>query len=154
MVEITNPSAATLSGPPLVRAAWAHRWFLLVALIVAGGAAWQGARALLGPAIVVDRVARGALTETVVATGNVQTPYRVEIGSQITGTVQDVLVEEGQRVVKGQPLIRIEDSELKSAVVGAEGAVEQAEARKVKAKVKADKKSSKDKKDDAAEAEA
>ena len=56
-------------------------------------------------------------------------PFRVEIGSQITGTVEDVLVEEGQRVSKGQPLISLEARELKAAVVQAQGAVAQAEAR-------------------------
>ena len=58
-----------------------------------------------------------------------RTPFRVEIGSRITGAVEDVLVEEGQRVSKGQALITIEASELKALVVYAEGAVAQAEAR-------------------------
>ena len=84
---------------------------------------------MFGPAIVVDQVKRGDLVETVVASGHVETPYRVEVGSQITGTVEDVLVEEGQRVTKGQPLIALEARELKAAVVQAEGAVAQAEAR-------------------------
>ena len=39
--------------------------------------------------------------ETVVASGHVETPFRVEIGSQITGTVEDVLVQEGERVSRG-----------------------------------------------------
>lgn len=109
--------------------AWAHRWFILVALIVSAGAAWQTVRFVLGPAIVVDQVKRGDLVQAVVASGHVETPYRVEIGSQITGTVDEVLVEEGQSVHKGQPLISIEASELKAAVVQAQGVVAQAEAR-------------------------
>jgi len=97
------------------------------ALVALGG--WQGARLILGVAVVVDPVVRGDLVQTVVASGHVETPFRVEIGSQITGTVADVLVEEGQHVSKGQPLIAIEAGELKAAVVQAEGAVAQAEAR-------------------------
>ncbi|MFX5272029.1 biotin/lipoyl-binding protein, partial [Acinetobacter baumannii] len=54
---------------------------------------------------------------------------RVEIGSQLTGTVQDVLVRQGEKVVKGQPLIALESRELKASVVQAQGAVAQAEAR-------------------------
>jgi len=61
---------------------------------------------IFGPAVVADRVTRGAIVETVVATGNVLTPYRANIGAQITGTVREVLVEEGQQVVKGQPRSR------------------------------------------------
>jgi HlyD family secretion protein len=101
---------------------------LFAAVLVAVGA-WQAARMIFGPEVVVDKVTRGELVETVVASGHVETPFRVEIGSQITGTVEDVLVEEGQHVSKGQPLIAIEASELKAAVVQSEGAVAQAEAR-------------------------
>ncbi|WP_271618914.1 efflux RND transporter periplasmic adaptor subunit [Bradyrhizobium sp. CCBAU 51745] len=107
----------------------AHKWFFLTVVVLLGLGAWQGIRVLLGPAVVVDRVATGRLIETVVASGHVETPYRVEIGSQITGTVEDVLVQEGERVTKGQPLIALEARELKAAVVQAQGAVAQAEAR-------------------------
>ena len=108
---------------------WSHRWFVLVAVLACAVATWQGARLLLGPAVVVDQVKRGNLVETVVASGHVETPFRVEIGSQITGTVEDVLVQEGQQVTKGQALIALDDRELKAAVVQAQGAVDQAEAR-------------------------
>ncbi|MEY9131033.1 HlyD family secretion protein [Bradyrhizobium diazoefficiens] len=119
--------------PISVASAWSgiitHKWFLLTVVVLLGLGAWQGIRVLLGPAVVVDRVARGRLVETVVASGHVETPYRVEIGSQITGTVEDVLVQEGERVTKGQPLIALEARESKASVVQAQGAVAQAEAR-------------------------
>ena len=118
-----SPARRVLSG------ALAHKWFLLAAAIALGFGLTQGARAWLGPAVVVDIARRGALVETVVASGHVETPFRVEIGSQITGTVEDVLVEQGQKVVKGQPLIALEARELKAAVVQMQGAVAQAEAR-------------------------
>lgn len=108
---------------------WAHRWFLLVAILALGLGAWQGARVLLGPEVVVDRATRGDLVQSVVASGHVETPYRVEIGAQITGTVAEVLVEEGQRVTQGQPLIALQSEELRAALVQAEGQVAQAEAR-------------------------
>ena len=114
-------------------AAWAgllaHKWFALTVAVMLGFGAWQSARLILGPAVVVDQVKHGSLIETVVASGHVQTPYRVEIGSQITGTVDDVLVQEGEHVTKGQALISLESRELKAAVVQAHGAVAQAEAR-------------------------
>ncbi|MGY3447964.1 efflux RND transporter periplasmic adaptor subunit [Bradyrhizobium sp. USDA 4353] len=107
----------------------AHRWFILAVILLLGLGGWQSARVMLGPAIVVDQVRRGDLVETVVASGHVETPFRVEIGSQITGTVDEVLVLEGQRVTKGQPLISLEAREFKAAVVQAQGQVAQAEAR-------------------------
>ncbi len=115
--------------PGVVSVVWAHRWFALAVVLMLGLGSWQGVRVLLGPAIVVDQVMRGSLVETVVASGHVETPYRVEIGSQITGTVDEVLVREGERVTKGQPLISLEARELHATVVQAEGQVAQAEAR-------------------------
>lgn len=106
-----------------------HKWFILAAAVLLAFGAWQSVRMILGPAVVVDEVRHGRLIETVVASGHVETPYRVEIGSQITGTVQEVLVQEGEKVSKGQPLISLESRELNAAVVQAHGAVAQAEAR-------------------------
>jgi len=120
-----KPNSLSTLWPTLV----AHRWFILALSVLLGVGAWQGARVLLGPAVVVDQVKRGNLVESVVASGHVETPFRVEIGSQITGTVDDVLVQQGERVTKGQPLISLESRELKATVVQAQGAVAQAEAR-------------------------
>lgn len=110
-------------------ALWLYRWFILAVAIAAAIGAWQAARILIGPAVAVDIVQRGDLVQTVVASGHVETPYRVEIGSQITGTVDAVLVDEGQTVAKGQPLIVLDSSELRAALVQARGALAQAKAR-------------------------
>jgi HlyD family secretion protein len=101
------------------------RWLL----VAVSFGSWQAGRWLYGSAVVADRLVRGTIVETVVATGNVLTPYRANIGAQITGTVNEVLVEEGQQVVKGQPLIALENSELKASMVQARGALAEAEAR-------------------------
>ena len=126
-IALSRKSALTASAA--WSAIWSHKWFVLVVVLALGAGGWQGVRVLWGPAVVVDQVRRGNLVETVVASGHVETPFRVEIGSQITGTVEDVLVQEGERVSKGQHLISLESRELKAAVVQAQGAVAQAEAR-------------------------
>jgi HlyD family secretion protein len=118
-----------LAGSAVWSALLSHKWFVLAVAVIIGVCGWQGAKLILGPAIVADQVRRGSLIETVVASGHVETPYRVEIGSQITGTVEEVLVREGERVLKGRPLISLESRELKAAVVQAQGAVAQSEAR-------------------------
>ena len=100
-------------GKRIAHGVWAHRWFALAVIVAACLAGWQGARVIFGPSVVADRVTRGVIVETVVATGNVLTPYRANIGSQITGTVTEVLVEEGQQVVKGQPLIALDERSLR-----------------------------------------
>ncbi len=120
---------ALLKTAPIRAMLWPHKWLVLAAILVVGFGLWQGARLVMGPVVTVDQVKRGNLIETVVASGHVETPFRVEIGSQITGTVEDVSVQEGQHVTKGQTLVTLESRELKSAVFQAQGAVAQAEAR-------------------------
>ena len=105
-----------------------HKWLILVVVALAGAGGWMGYRLLLGPIVAGDHARRGDLIETVVATGSVETPFRVDIASQITGTVVAVQVDEGQRVTQGQPLIALESAELAAFVVQAQGAVAQAQA--------------------------
>lgn len=131
MVEQTTalPERRALAASAVWSTLLAHKWFVLVVALFLAASALQGARLIFGPAVVVDQVKRGKLVESVVASGHVETPYRVEIGSQITGTVEEVMVQQGEQVTKGQPLISLESRELKATVVQAQGAVQQAEAR-------------------------
>ncbi len=101
---------------------------MLAAVVIGGLAIWQGYSFLAGATVPVDTAVRGNLVETVVASGHVETPYRVEIGSQMTGTVTKVAVREGQTVVAGQLLISLDTHELGAGVVLAQGAVSQAQA--------------------------
>ena len=110
-------------------ALWQHKWSVLLIVLALGGAVLGVLRLLFGPEVVAARVARGNLVQSVVASGHIETPFRVEIGSQITGTVKDVLVKEGEQVREGQQLIAIEANELTATVVQSQGAVAQAEAR-------------------------
>ena len=58
----------------------------------------------------------GSFVQTIVASGHVESPNRISISAQITGTVADVPVIEGQDVVKGQLLIQLENTELHAAL--------------------------------------
>jgi HlyD family secretion protein len=106
-----------------------RRWQILFVIVVLAIGGVGGARLWYGPEVVGYRAVRGDLVKTVVASGHVETPFRVEIAAQITGSVADVLVDEGQIVKAGQPLIAIDKTELQASVVQAEGAQAQAEAR-------------------------
>jgi len=107
-----------LSGPKLAAA-------LALAAVLGYGAFVK----IAGPKVEVAHVVRRDLVQTVVASGRVATPYRVDIGSQVTGTVIDVPVEQGQTVKAGQTLIALEASEARAGVKQAEVAVAQAVAR-------------------------
>ena len=100
------------------------------ALLASAVALWYfGVPYVLGPTVVVDRVVRGDFVQSVVASGNVAAPFRVNIGSQITGTVVDVPVAEGQSVKAGEKLILLDDRAARGALVLAQAGVAQAEAR-------------------------
>ena len=99
---------------------------ILVALAVA---AWLGPRLVLGPEVPVATVVQRDFVQSVVASGHVETPHRVTIGTQVVGNVQRVPVSEGQSVVAGQVLLELERSELQAAAAQADMAVAQAQAR-------------------------
>lgn len=84
---------------------------------------------LLGPAVKVYTAERRELVQTIVATGRVETPLRVDIGSQVTGTIAAIPVAEGQAVKAGQVLVELEHSEARAALDQARATVSQAQAR-------------------------
>jgi HlyD family secretion protein len=73
-------------------------------------------------------VQRGDLTVTVSATGNVQPTNQVDVGSELSGIVESVFVEENDRVQHGQVLAQLDVSRLKDQIVKSQGAVTAAKA--------------------------
>lgn len=84
---------------------------------------------LLGPKIAVVTATQGALLQSVVASGKVRSPQRVELASQINGRVTQIPVREGQQVVAGDLLIQLDDAEWRAAVAQAEATLSQSETR-------------------------
>ena len=70
-----------------------------------------GSRVVLGPRIPAAVVVQHDFIQTIVATGHVETPHRINIGSQIVGVVKNIPVTEGQNVQAGQVLIELNDAE-------------------------------------------
>jgi HlyD family secretion protein len=108
-----------------VSARW---WVMLAVLLVAGAVAYVVTRPK--PVAVDIMIAKREDVQTsVVASGRVLAPARVDIGSTITGRVQRVAVREGARVAEGQLLVQLEQTELAAAVSQARAARERARAR-------------------------
>ncbi|WP_292936351.1 efflux RND transporter periplasmic adaptor subunit [Noviherbaspirillum sp.] len=106
-----------------------HRGMFVVLAIALLAAAFFIVREVLGPEVNAYAVTRSDIVQTVVASGRVETPLRVDIGSQITGTVAAIPVAEGQSVRAGELLIALENSEANAAVMQARAAVTQAQRR-------------------------
>lgn len=69
---------------------------------------------------------RGELTETVTATGTVESVTQVDVGTQVTGIIDKLYVDYNSVVTKGQLLAEIEKTMLESDLRSAEANVESA----------------------------
>jgi ABC exporter DevB family membrane fusion protein len=91
-----------------------------------GLGAWRAWPRVFPPPTLV--VAGGTILETVVATGRVSPLTEVTLANGIPGRIKSVLVKDGDRVEKGQPVIVFDDHELIAEVRTAEARLETARA--------------------------
>ena len=81
-----------------------------------------------------EPVTRGELIVKITATGKLQPVNKVDVGSEVSGLVEEVLVDENDYVKKGQVLARLDLSKLQDAVVNARAALTSADAGVLQAK--------------------
>ena len=81
------------------------------------------------------RIERGAIVSTVAATGNLSAVTTVQVGTQVSGTIQKLYVDFNSRVKKGQPIAEIDPSLFNASVEQAQGNSLSAEGNLLKAKV-------------------
>jgi len=80
------------------------------------------------------KVQQGNLTVTVTATGSVQPVKQVDVGSELSGTIDSVYVDFNDRVQRGQILAKLGTDRLLAQVVEARASLESARARLDEAK--------------------
>lgn len=134
----TEPAAAAEAAP---KAGWAAKWkdmpkkkrrrlirriIALVILIAAAvGAWWFFLRDKQPEAqVVTDVVSYGSITSTVEGSGLTKAKKSETITLTTAGTVQDVLVTEGQQVTAGTPLFTVDSEAARTAVEKARKDVE------------------------------
>lgn len=88
-----------------------QRWRVLLAIVVLVVLAARVPGWFAGPVVEAYRVEARPLVANVVATGRVETASRVTIGSEITGTVVERPVREGDRLAAGDIVARLADDE-------------------------------------------
>ena len=98
----------------------------LLVLAAAGAALLASRRAT---PVQLSPVARTGIVQSVVATGRLNAPARMDIGSEVTATVLEVRVREGDRVKAGELLLRLSDAEAKAALQQAKSALAEARGR-------------------------
>lgn len=75
------------------------------------------------------------VTQSFVATGTVESPMNVKIAPKVTGRIEFLRVHEGDRVTRGQVLVRIDDSEVEAEVQHQAAAVAEARYRLAQAQL-------------------
>lgn len=103
-------------GPP--RWVWVLLAVLVVLALSAGGGWWWWRQSQVPEVQIANAQARGGAGGSAVlqATGYVTARRAATVSTQITGTLTEVLFEEGDRVVKGQVLARLEDHALRASL--------------------------------------
>jgi len=117
----SDPLLEAISAPR--RRRWG-RWvaLLLLLALAAGGWFWWSRREKEkngGPTYATEALERGNLSLTVVATGNLEPTNQVTIGSELSGTTQEVYVETNDQVTRDQPLARLDTSKLDQQIESA-----------------------------------
>lgn len=117
------------------------RWLLLMLAVagLAGGAWWVLASRQADGQVryVTIPVERGMLSITVTATGTLQPTNQVEISSELSGTVREVLVDNNDMVRAGQVLAELDTDKLEAQVARERANVDMAKARLKEAQVAA-----------------
>ena len=126
-MDTARPDIATVLAAERPRR-WRKPVFLAVmALVLLGAGGWYMAARKSQSDIVAyltAPIARGDLVVTVTATGTVEPTNLVEISSELSGTVREVLVDNNEHVSVGQVLARLDTDKLDAALAHSRATLE------------------------------
>ena len=107
---------------------WRHKWWsgIVVVILLTAGIWWFFATKAEKVEYVTVNITRGDLRQVVTATGEINPVNTVSVGSQVSGTIEDIFVDYNSHVTKGQLLLKIEPSVLEAAVAEALASLESA----------------------------
>ena len=96
---------------------WHKKWWILLGIIIIVLIIWMtvGFHVKKKKKYITLDITRGDITQTVTATGEIQPVNTVNVGSQVSGTIEDIFVDYNSHVNQGDVLLIIEPSLLKSS---------------------------------------
>ncbi|MFA6551564.1 MAG: efflux RND transporter periplasmic adaptor subunit, partial [Patescibacteria group bacterium] len=101
---------------------------ILLVVVAIGGAYFYFSSQKTAPEYTTVAVKRGPLTQSVDATGKVESAERINLNFKTTGRIAQITVKAGDKVSTGQILARLESRALQSQVADAQARLNQAEA--------------------------
>jgi HlyD family secretion protein len=111
---------------------------LLVAAGAGGGWYYFRLKSEKAPEFQTVKVAKGDITQSVTATGDLQPVVTVDIGAQVSGQIKEVLVDFNSKVKAGDILAKIDESTPTQRLRQAEADLESAKANNLLLKINAD----------------
>ena len=113
-----------------------RKWWLILFLLVAGGLYYffGGNGDGKGTGFATATISRGDLRQVVTATGEIQPLNTINVGSQVSGTIEEIFVDYNSKVKKGDILLTIEPSVLQASVDEAKASLISAESQRDYAK--------------------
>lgn len=109
---------------------WRHKWWSLIGIAALVGIYFLifgfGVAEKKG-ALITLPITRGDLSQTVSATGEIMPVNTVNVGSQVSGTIDEIFVDYNSKVKIGDKLLTIDPSVLQSSVDEAKASLTSAE---------------------------
>lgn len=100
-------------------------WVILLVAVVVAAVCYRAAnKKEKATQVAVSKSQKRTITETVYASGKLFPATELEITSNVSGTIMELYVEEGELVKKGQLLARVDPQALESILERAEAATE------------------------------
>lgn len=131
-----NLSPKTSRFTRMLKWFWLHKWWIIVAIVVMFVilSLFGGKTNTPKSEFSTITIVRGDLRQAVTATGEIQPVNTVSVGSQVSGTIEEIFVDYNSKVKKGQILLKIEPSVLQASVAEAKAALVSAESQRNYAK--------------------
>ena len=120
-----NPNPLSKSWPSIRRWFWRAAKLLLLVAIVGGVFYWFRFSPMR---VTRHEVEQGQLIAETMGTGTLEAKIQTTISPKISGRIEQVLVDQGDRVQEDQLLVRLDDEELKQQVAIAQANRETAQA--------------------------
>ncbi len=106
-----------------------HKWLSLFIIILCGAViyfAFGKSEKQTDKKFITSNISRGDLSQIVTATGEIMPVNTVNVGSQVSGTIEEIFVDYNSVVHKGDILLKIEPSVLQASVDEAKASLDSA----------------------------